>query len=394
MNREFLLLTIILFFAGLLYCQQPAFDTTVRNPDSVYFSTGSKWLTQEASYVGDFVTNLQGGIKTGSLYLGMANIKLGFETDKIGLWDSGEFFINGAATHGETPSQTLFGDFQVASNIEAGNHIYLQELWYKQALGNIRLKLGLQDLNSEFVTSEYAGSFINSSFGIPSLISNNIPVPVFPLTALGILCTYEINRHIEIKAALFDGLPESFDNNRHNLNWKLKGDDGALIFTELRYGTTIQNLPGVFKAGFYYHSYLREISAESGIPETIFENNHGFYVLADQLIYRADESSSIGVFAQYAASPGDINIHDSYFGAGFNYSGIFNRDDAAGFALANAHFNSKEIKDETTIEFFYKKEVTKNLFVQPDIQYIINPAGAEVNRANALAALLRFGINF
>ncbi|RJP70269.1 MAG: carbohydrate porin [Ignavibacteriales bacterium] len=393
MNREFLLLTIIIFFAGLLYCQQPGFDTTVRNPDSVYFSTGSKWLTQEASYLGDFVTNLHGGIKTGSLYLGMANIKLGFETKNIGLWNGGEFFVNGAATHGGTPSENLFGDFQVASNIEAGNHIYLHELWYKHASGSFQFKVGLQDLNTEFLTNDHTGSFINSSFGIPSLISGNIPVPIFPLTALGVLGIYELNDKVTLQAAIFDGLPESFESNQYNLNWSLKSDDGVLVFTELQYLSDIASLPGKIKAGCYYHSHLKETSPETGIAETVFEKNYGFYALADQTILETGKNKSLGLFTQLAFCPGNINFHNYYVGGGLNYCGIYSSDEM-GIAFAYAHFNNKLLDDEATVELFYKKTISENLFIQPDIQYIINPAGADINHPDALAALIRFGINF
>jgi len=390
---KFGVILIVLTFN--LYAQKrPPFDSTLRGPDSIYYSTKSNWLTQEASYVGDFASNLRGGKRTGSLYLGMANLNIGFETKNIGLWNGGEFFVNGAATHGGTPSEKLFGDFQVASNIEAGNHIYLHELWYKHAFGSFQLKLGLQDLNTEFVTSDNASLFINSSFGIPSLISSNIPIPIFPLTALGILGRYEIDENVVVRAAVFDGLPESFDYNQHNLNWKLRGEDGTVIFTELKYGITIQNLPGTLKAGYYYHSHLIETSAETGMPETVFKNNYGFYVLADQTIYKLNKNKQLGLFTQVAISPGRINIHDYYIGGGLNYKGIFKNNDAAGIAFAYAHFNNEAINDETTLEMFYKISITENLFVQPDLQLIINPAGAEKNYTNALAALIRFGINF
>ncbi len=395
MKYRFIILTLLLVLMLNLYAQQkPQFDSTLRNSKSIYYSTKSNWLTKEASYVGDFASNLHGGKRTGSLYLGMANIKLGFKTKSIGLWNGGEFFIHGVATHGGTPSEKLFGDFQVASNIEAGNHTYIHELWYKHSFENLQFTFGLQDLNTEFVTSENACSFINSSFGVPSLISSNVPIPIFPLTALGISCRYKMNENFLFQVALFDGFPESFDNNQHNLNWKLKDDDGTLIFTELQFSSTIKDLHGTFKTGYYYHSHLRETSAETGIPETVFENNYGLYVLADQTIYQADANNSLGVFTQAAVSPGNININDYYFGCGLNCTGVFNNEDAAGFAFAYAHFNNESLKDETTLEMFYKSRITENLFVQPDIQYIINPAGTETNLTNSLAALIRFGINF
>ena len=71
----------------------------------------------EASYIGDVVNNLSGGIKTGTRYLGMANIRAGFDTEKAGLWKGTFVYVNAANTHGAMPSAELLGDMQVASNI-------------------------------------------------------------------------------------------------------------------------------------------------------------------------------------------------------------------------------------------------------------------------------------
>lgn len=153
----------------------------------------------EASYIGDVVNNFSGGIKKGGSYLGMANIKLSFETEKARWWKGGKFFIHGANTHGGEPSRDFIGDFQGVSNIEAGNLTYLHELWYKQTIGKFIFTLGLQDLNAEFMTSEYAGHFINSSFGVHSTIADNVPTPIFPLTAFGLQFQYQISDKITAK---------------------------------------------------------------------------------------------------------------------------------------------------------------------------------------------------
>ena len=70
--------------------------------DTTYmiFAQEAEPLIFETSYVGDNVNNFSGGIKTGSRYLGMANIRLGFDMEKAGLWKGGLFYINAANTHG------------------------------------------------------------------------------------------------------------------------------------------------------------------------------------------------------------------------------------------------------------------------------------------------------
>jgi porin len=369
------------------------FTTKTTIADTALAFSTNNFLTHEVSYLGDFVNNFRGGIKQGSMYLGIAHINLGFETKNIGLWNGGEFFIHGASTHGGTPSSDLIGDFQVASNIEAGNHTYIQELWYKQSFDNYEIKIGLQDLNTEFVVSEFSSDFLNSSFGVPSVISDNIPVPIFPLTAIGVMGKFKLAEDVSLSTALYDGMPEAFEHNEYNLNWSLDKEHGLLFFSELELPSPINNLPGTIKIGGYYHSHLNEFNNETNDYKTVFSSNYGIYFISDQTIWQNTDGNKLGLFTQLAVSPANINTHNYYLGGGINYSGIFNND-AFGLAFAVAGFNNYEIKNETTIEIFYKKEITQNLFLQPDVQYIINPAGTEQNLNNSLAAFIRFGINF
>ncbi len=351
-------------------------------------------LTFEASYIGDNVNNLSGGIKTGSCYLGMANIRLDFDFEKAGLWSGGEFYINSANTHGASPSSELLGDVQVASNIDAGNHTYLQEVWFKQALGKVEFTLGLQDLNVEFANSENGALYMNSSFGILPVISGNITPPIFPLTALGLTAKWNISENATWVNALYDGSPTDFDYNPYNVKWQFISGDGLLAISEYQYNTTIKELPGTYKIGGYAHSHIIEESLHKNIPDSLNHNIFGFYVYTDQKIWQ-NNNKSIDLFAQLGYSPCNSSTNDFYLGLGVNYSGLFSKKgtDILGLAFAHEHFNDG-IKSETAVELTYQYRLTKNIFVQPDFQYIINPAGTGETLNNSLAGNLRLGIHF
>lgn len=370
---------------------------TPTNSEQVTLAQRNNSFHTEASYTGDICTNMAGGITTGTKYLGMANLKLGFDTEIAGLWKGGQFFINGATTHGKSPSEILIGDFQVVSNIDAGDHIYIHELWYKHQFNRFGITIGLQDVNIEFAASDNGSMLINSSFGIPPVISDNIPAPIFPLTALGITSKIQINDEVLFSAAIYDGCPTAFEHNLYNTNWHLGMNDGTLILGEIAWSKEFFQLPGTYKSGYYFHSGLTRSDPETGSTTKIFDTNYGFYFIADQTIWeKSDSEQSIGVFAQLALSPARINAHHYCFGGGLNYSGFSNKqpNDGLGLAFACAGFDQKIKKNETTIEMYYKKQICENLFFQPDIQYVINPAGTDEVLPNALVGLLRFNIAF
>jgi porin len=348
----------------------------------------------QASYVGDFVSNMRGGIKTGTCYLGMANITADFNTTGAGLWDGGNVFVKAANTHGGLPSSTLTGDFQVISNIQAGDHTYIQELWYRQTIGPVSVTAGLQDLNVKFASNDYSGMYLNSSFGVPSTIAANIPAPIFPLTSPGVMVTWDVSDKVALLASVYDGNPIDFCDNPYNLKWRLNADDGVIAVTEAQFTTRGENdLHGVYKIGVYHHDHLSVFDPETNSMETVYHHNYGVYGTIDQWIAgRADEAGGIALFARGSISPKEVNDNFSFAGAGINYYGIFRKDgsDAAGLAVAHACLETTA--HETVFELTYQTTVTGNISLQPDVQYIIHPVGSVTVLRNSIAGTVRFGI--
>ena len=376
MGKTIILLSVTAFFGLKSYSQD---------------QTHSKTFEFEVAYTGDFLSNLSGGIKTGSVYLGMANLKLGINTENTGLWKGGQLFINAANTHGNSPSAELLGDFQVASNIEAGNHTYIQELWFKQSFGHFEITAGLQDLNVEFVASDGGGLFLNSSFGIMPSISGNIPAPIFPLTTLGLSAKWQVSEKLTWMGAVYDGCPTSFeDNNPYNLKWNIRSQDGALMFSEFQYTTQIGEKAGSYKlGGFYHNNHLVDTT-----DEPIYKDNYGFYAIADQTLWQNASNKKLDMFLQLGLTPKNFNFNHYYIGGGVNLSGLWSSTSEDILGLAIAHAGIKETGNETTFEITYQLPLTSHIFIQPNLQYIINPSGYGEELDNCLAASLRFGFSF
>jgi porin len=342
-------------------------------------------FTFGASYVGDVVGNFAGGIKTGAAYMGLVNVTLGFDTEKAGWWRGGEFFVNGGNSHGAEPSSTLIGDFQLASNIEAGNHTFLYELWYKQSFGRFSLTAGLQDMNADYAVSEAGGLFNNSYFGIHSVCADNIAPPIFPLTALGLNLHWDVSDAFSLQAVVFDGRPDDFEYNPYNVQWSLSKRQGYMAITEGQWKHSfIRGQEGAYKLGLYYHN--SEIAHEGDD-----DNNYGIYLVADQSI-----TDKLTLFTQIGFSPKTENDHYQCFGGGLNYKSFLSKrpDDMLGIAFNHACFSENPAGNETVIEAIYHLQVTENIYLRPDFQYIINPAGTGEKLKSACVGMLRFGIEF
>jgi len=348
-------------------------------------------LSFYGSYKGDFVSNFKGGIETGSTYLGLADLFLELNTENAGLWRGGTFMVHGANTHGGEPSADLIGDFQFISNIEAGNHTFLYELWYSQTFGNFHTTIGLQDLNAEFANSEFGGLFINSSFGIHSVIADNIAAPIFPLTSPGITICWEASSRLNLKTAIYKGCPIDFDDNPHNLKWDLNYSDALLWVGEANlHCSPDEDCAQMIKVGAFYHQHCEDATVSDDL-----ESDYGFYMVGDHRVSPAnDYAKGLSVFYQLGLSPKNDNV--GYIGTGIHYTGLFSAKgkDTFGLAMAKGVMNKDAGKDETTFELTYKLQINDFFYLQPDIQYIINPRGTDDTLDNALVGLFRLGLEF
>jgi porin len=350
----------------------------------------SKAISFSASYVGEGVSNLEGGIRRGTGYLGMGNVRVGLDLQGAGLWKGGTLYVNAAATHGATPSLTFVGDFQVVSNIEAGNHLYVQELWYSQDFGALKVAVGLQDFNGEFVANELCTAYLNSSFGVPSTIAANVPLPMFPLTSPGITAVWKSDDALSVLVALFDGRPTDFPDNPHNLSCHFGSEDGAIVAAEVQYSSLfLAGLPGRYKVGAYDHNH----TPEPGV-EPVYKNCYGFYATMDQTLWRGDAERKLAAFARISISPQHQNINTAFLGGGVNMYGVFSggRHDMCGIACAYAGL--RDVADEATVELTYRTALSPFFFVQPDVQYVIHPFGSGVVLPNSLVVTLRFGVTY
>lgn len=400
-------LAILLITPFLLIAQDPIFnDSSLRTNQVITHSHdhedyGSvaeevyerKAFSYEISYIGDVASNLRGGNKTGFSYMGMANLKLMLDTERAGLWKGGEFFMNASNIHATKSLAELMGDFQVASNIDAGNHTYLQEFWLRQVINNVEITVGLQDLNAEFAASEYGGLYLNSSFGILPVISANIAAPIFPLTTLGLTVKWNTSSNSAWLFTIHDGCPNDFENNPYNLKWHFNTGDGMIAVSEFHYTADFKGLEGIFKAGMFSYNHLIEKSFNKEVPDSIDQHICGFYLMADQKLWQQN-NRSLGIFTQLGYTPSVEIVNEKYVGLGFNYTGLMCKEgnDILGLAVAHASFTGG-LKSETAIELTYQYQVTKNIFLQPDLQYVIQPAAGESTLSNSFAGILRFGLS-
>jgi porin len=350
-------------------------------------------ISLDPVYYGEVFTNTKGGISTrnATQYEGLLDLALTIDFEKLRVPLPGRFFLLAQNTHGRGLTEEFIGDTQVISNIDSGDNIaQVSEYWWEFALldDNVTIRLGKQDLNTEFLLVDMAEAFIQSSFG---LSPSSAGLPTYPDPSMGAVALGQLTPSLRLKLGIWDGLADGG-------GWGFSGNDVILLIGELEYTYSLFDgrLPGILELGLAHNT--------DGIVSSLpFPSEWGYYIQWEQLVYRerpfdSDDTQGLGIFALYLPRFGGDpvttatleTIEDSA-AAGVVYTGLIpgRDDDVVGAGIAWARLNQGGTNQETVFEMFYKAQLTPSISFQPDLQYVASPSG--IHR-DALAVGIRFHV--
>lgn len=385
-------------------------------------ATDTPWATNRLTYDGAVISNLDGGVRRSSTYLGNLHVRSLLDLERGLGWTDTRVFVDTLWIHGGQPD-AFIGDAMGVNNLSAPPNAQLEELWLEHNLQSapVSVLAGLYDLNSEFYRLQSAGLFLNSSFGIgPEFSQSGIAGPsIFPRTALGARVAYKPGDNVVLRAAVLDGAPLIRAGDRLRA---FEAGDGRLYVAEL----ALFDRPGARRA----HDQRTRIGRNAMLPmyqgklavgawhyTTTFERIQpvalatrqrgasGYYVIGDGIVARdaSDPRRNLSLFAQMGVGDPAVNRFGSYIGAGLVAAGPFRRrsGDELGLAIAIAR-NGRPYRrqsspvlttqTERSIELSYLAQLRSWLAIQPDLQYVIHP-NTDPTVSNALVFTLRFELS-
>ncbi|MDR0326699.1 MAG: carbohydrate porin [Planctomycetaceae bacterium] len=340
---------------------------------------GTEALHFDYTYTGGVFNNARGGMKTknAAVYNGIFDLGITADTEKLGLWRNGTFYVHSFFSHGNSPSRYI-QDYQGASAFAYETPAQVSEYWYEHRFYNdaLTIKSGKQDAGADFFYLESTADFLNSSATcVPTTY-----IPTAPDNAWGVSGFLKLTEQLCFKAGIFDAQADA------NTFWM--SEEGKVYSAyQLEYHTLLRRyFPGFIYAGMWYDD--SDVDSMAKLGETV-KGNHGFNFGFEQMLYRRhicrkDDLRGITMFFQYADSQRDRNELKGFWNLGFHWLGMFDArpEDALGFALNTAQFSAGyraeeglRYSQETAYEIFYKVQLTENVMIQPDLQYIVHPGG-------------------
>ncbi len=338
------------------------------------------------TYYGDALGDLSGGAKQGIGYSGRFGIVVDADFEKLVGWSGAAFHASIHQIHGSGLSANNLENLMVVSGIEAPASSRLFNLWIEQKLGsNTNLRLGQITAAQEFLVSQNANLFVNSTFGWPTLPAQDLPSgsPAYPEATPGARLKFTPSAQLTIMAAIFNGDPTGpgLGNpvERDPFGLAFRVNDPPLLMAELAYAynqdqpgasqenphqegsrgrtsvqqswaerSTASGLPGTVKLGAWVHTGSfadQRFNAQGGLLAASSANplrhagNFAVYGVIDQMLWRADGSGGdrgLNFFLRASAAPSDRNLINLYFDTGLTFKGpIASRpDDTLGIGFA------------------------------------------------------------
>jgi porin len=355
------------------------------------------------SYYGDALGAVSGGIAPGWAYEGRLGLILDVDLGQTVGWNGARLHASLHQIHGEQPTPDHVGALALLSGIEAEPNTRLFNLWIEQQIGaKATLRLGQFTAAQEFVVSPTAGVFVNSTFGWPNILAQDLPSggPAYPIGALGARLSYAGPRGA-LLAAIFNGDPagpgggDPQRRDRFGLNsFHLSG--GPFLIGEAQ--VALPRTPIKLRVGGWWLD--RPVPAQSLGPSSApaapqprtRQGDWGAYAIVDSLIAKRGAASLSG-FARVGAAPGDRNLIDAYADGGLTLSGFLPRrpNDQLGFGVAWSRVGlaareadaaaislgqlAVQRDYEAVVEATYQAQIGPHWQLQPDLQWIAHPGG-------------------
>ena len=375
-------------------------------------------ISLNLSETSEILGNPTGGRAQGVIYEGLTQLGLGVDLAKtIGL-PGGSLNITAFQIHGRGLSANYLQNLNTTSGIEADRATRLFEFWYQQAFldGKIDLRIGQEAADQEFIISQYAGLFVNASFGWPTLAAVNLPSggAAYPLATPAVRLRLKPSDVVTALVAVYNGNPAGNGGgdpqHRDASGTSFATADGAFAIGEVQFrvdqGDGGTGLPGVYKFGAWYETdqLPNPFYDAGGVPPdgplpgepALRHNDWSLYAVADQLVWSppgSPKGAGVGVFARIMGAPDDRSVVDFFIDGGIDYQNPFGRDgdtvgvgvgwariggavragEAAFAAQSGGSFGVRT--SETVIELTYQTQLFGWCVVQPDFQYIVNPGG-------------------
>lgn len=361
--------------------------------------------------------NAHGGKDTNNAfrYSGSWDLRLKFDTGRMGLWPGGLLEVHGESFFGQSINRKVGGapNDDALYPVPGDRDVMLSHVVFTQFLSeSFGVFLGKLDTTTgdknEFAWI-HGDNFLHSALRWNPVTARTTPYSTLGagFFFLGDWGIWSFTAYDTEGAANVSGFDTAFDR-------------GTSMATEARFNLEPFGKPGHQVLGFTWSdkdfvSLDQDLRAGIRIPARPILNlltldlsleressSWSFYYNFDQYLYveAEDPTQGVGIFGRFGISDGEANPIETFYSLGIGGTGIIPERDRDTFGLGYYFVDyggglpeRLGIRSSQGVELFYNIEVTPWLHITPDLQVIINSGGFE-DRDVAVVYGLRAQMSF
>jgi porin len=386
------------------------------------------------TYTSDIAGNPVGGkVPGGFTYTDNFAFGCLIETEKLFGWHGGYFMISSLQRNGNSLSRENIKNQFTVQQVYGGQTFHWYELSYQQDFWNdhASLKTGRIASGDDFAVSPLYWLYMNNGIdGNPQSIPVNGKFSTYPNAVWGSRLKADLTSDTVARFGVYQVVPQ---NSVHGMNWDFYPSNGVMLLGQYSWNPEFfkQTSPRVSKTekevvatssaskkksvptGFVGHYWMggyyssMEYSQFNSPVKT--PNAYGLYWNADQTVYRPNRSTEEGLvlWSAYTLCPQEnISLMPFQVNGGAVYTGLIpgrsNDMTIGGVAYGNYSTDFSTLSQqagtgprnyELVYEAGYRVSLTKFAYIQPNVQWVINPAGTSTT-PNALVLGAQMGVIF
>lgn len=389
-------------------------------------------ITPYLYYTSIVIGNPVGGLgQVGPRYEQDVNFGLTFDLQKLVGWDGAVFNLNGIDRFGKTIRPQV-GSVYDPVELYGGQTLFLYNATLEQKfyhdIGDF--KIGRFSPGDDFATSPLYGYYVNNGIdGQIRAVIDDTRFTTYPFASWAARLRFDPSPEFNIMTGIFEVSDQSTNHDRHGVNFGINRQDGTQIVQQIGWtpefdkqpavpapaelanapappgNPKYRGLPGHYFAGAYWsNSDYRQFGQLATA-----RLSYGMYAHADQMVYREAPGSVLGLtlFGTVAYAPQDnISILPLQLSGGALYQGLLpsRPQDMSVFGVIDGEFSPDyaayvpqplggTARDEIDLELGYRVQATAFAYIQPDVQYIVQPGGTG-NIPDAFIVGAQIGVTF
>jgi porin len=352
-------------------------------------------------------SNLSGGIDQRTEYAGDLYAGVQLDLGKSFGWDGWTFNLTGIDRHGDSIDDGVGGIYSVMQLVGGQTAflygLNLEKTWEDEKYA---FKFGRITATDDFAGAPFYSYYLSNSIDgqIRAVLLDGV-MTSYPFAVWGARFQYAPRDDFRVKIGAYQLTKKMFDPQQHGTDFALRGSDGLSLMTQLEWDWSWGGKPGHIGLGMNnVHFDMPKFNSDESSDTFI-----RYYAQLDQQITQQSAGAKQGLylFATLAYTEQQevalVPFHTSF---GAQYVGPFSgrNDDRVIFGTTYGSLSEDYADEQQALghgrpnyewifELGYRAQLTKFAYIQPDVQYVMQPGGTrDIPDATVLG--MQFGFTF